>query len=183
MMCKPRIQIGILASALMLVACEKAPETAPPAAEEPVVDVAAELNQLYHEYDEEMLALNPISATFRGDHRFNDTFGPYDWLSDEYAEAMYDLHTRYLARLLEYDPEQLDGQDRLNYEIFQFDRENAIEREDAYNEFIRDKQAVEKLMQDIAEEIQREEVARVKKKEGAKITLMTYIVSVKAVKD
>ena len=40
-------------------------------------------------------------ATFRGDHRFNDTIGPYDFLSDEYGEAMYDLHKRYLARLLE----------------------------------------------------------------------------------
>jgi uncharacterized protein (DUF885 family) len=121
--------------AIGLAACDKADDSAATVAE-PLVDVVAELNQLYHEYDEEMLALNPIAATFRGDHRFNDQWGPYDFLSDEYAEAMYDLHTRYLARLLEYDSEALTGQDRLNYEIFQFDRENAIEREEqGYNDY------------------------------------------------
>ncbi|MDJ0814524.1 MAG: hypothetical protein QNJ23_12425, partial [Woeseiaceae bacterium] len=82
---KSLIQIGFVAAALVLAACEKTPEPAAPAAEEPAVDVVAELNQLYHEFDEEMLALNPIFATFRGDHRFNDQWGPHDFLSDEYA--------------------------------------------------------------------------------------------------
>ena len=125
---KTLIQLSVLGAALVLAACEKSPE--------PAVDVVAELNQLYHEYDEEMLRLNPIAATFRGDHRFNDTIGPHDFLSDEYGEAMYELHTRYLARLLEYDPESLAGQDRLNYEIFQYDRQNAVEREElGYNDY------------------------------------------------
>ena len=82
---KSLIQLLILATALVLAACDKAPEPAAPAAGEPSVDAAAELNQLYHEFDEELLRLNPIAATFRGDHRFNDTFGPYDFLSDEYG--------------------------------------------------------------------------------------------------
>jgi uncharacterized protein (DUF885 family) len=125
-------RVFIVVFAFSLAACEKPVEQSA----EPEVDVVAELNQLYHEYDEENLALNPINATFRGDHRFNDQWGPYDFLSDEYSEAMYDLHKRYLARLLEYDPEVLSGQDRLNYEIFQFDRENAIEREEqGYNDY------------------------------------------------
>jgi uncharacterized protein (DUF885 family) len=125
-------RVFLVVFAFGLAACEKDVE---PAAEAEV-DVVAELNQLYHEYDEDNLALNPINATFRGDHRFNDQWGPYDFLSDEYSEAMYDLHKRYLARLLEYDPEVLTGQDRLNYEIFQFDRANAIEREEqGYNDY------------------------------------------------
>jgi uncharacterized protein (DUF885 family) len=94
------------------------------------------LNALYHDYDEENLALNPIFATFRGDHRFNDQWFPYDPLSDEYAAASLDLHQRYLAQLLEIDAETLAGQDRLNYDIFKFDRENAIEREQqGYNAY------------------------------------------------
>ena len=127
--------LPVIAAALVIVACERSQE--PEAViEAPAVDVVAELNALYHEFDEEFLALNPVSATFRGDHRFNDTFGPYDFLSDEYAEAMYDLNQRYLARLVEYDPDLLEGQDRLNFDIFKFDRENAIEREDqGYNDF------------------------------------------------
>ena len=65
------IQLHLGVALLVIAACEKAPE--PQAAgEEPAVEVAAELEVLYHEFDEEFLALNPIFATFRGDHRFND---------------------------------------------------------------------------------------------------------------
>ena len=122
--------------ALGVAACEQATEPAAPNAE-PEVDVVSELNQLYHEYDEENLALNPIFATFRGDHRFNDQWFPHDPLSDEYAAASLDMHKRYLAHLLEFDPQPLDGQDRLNYDIFKFDRENAIDlTQDDYLEMI-----------------------------------------------
>jgi uncharacterized protein (DUF885 family) len=122
----------LITAALGFAACERSVEPI----DEPNVDIVEELDQLYHEFDEELLALNPIFATFRGDHRFNDQWGPHDFLSDEYAEAMYELHTRYLARLSEYDVQLLDGANRLNYEIFKFDRENAIEREDqGYNDY------------------------------------------------
>jgi uncharacterized protein (DUF885 family) len=132
---KSLTQLSLMASFLVIVACERAPAPGPTVAE-PGVDVAAELNALYHEFDEEYLALNPLSATFRGDHRFNDQWGPYDFLSDEYSEAMVDLNKRYLARLTAYDPGSLEGQDRLNYEIFQYDRQNAIEREEqGYNDY------------------------------------------------
>lgn len=128
-------RVFVLLAVLGLVACEKANEPVE-IVEETAVDVVAQLDELYHEFDEENLALNPIFATFRGDHRFNDQWGPHDFLSDEYAEAMYDLHKRYLAKLLEYDPEELTGQDRLNYDIFQFDRQNAVEREEqGYNDY------------------------------------------------
>lgn len=132
---KSLIQLHLVAALLIIAACEKAPESQA-AGEKPAVDVAAELEALYHEFDEEFLALNPIAATFRGDHRFNDEWGPHDFLSDEYAEAKYELNKRYLIRLTEFDPETLERQDRLNYDIFQFDRENAIEREEqGYNDY------------------------------------------------
>ena len=95
---------------------------------EAVVDVPAQLNALYAEHDEEFLALNPFMATFRGDNRFNDQWGPYDGLSDEYAAAAMEMHERFLARLQEIDSSGLEGQDLVSYEIFKFERENAIER-------------------------------------------------------
>lgn len=131
----PPLRLYPFIALLVLSACDKAPQSED-AAEQPELDVAAELDALYREFDEEFLALNPLSATFRGDHRFNDQWGPYDFLSDEYGDAMYELSARYLARLTEYDPETLDGQDRLNYEIFKLDRQNAIEREEqGYNDY------------------------------------------------
>ena len=71
--------------------------------------------------------MNPLSATNRGDMRYNDAWYPYDPLSDEYADKSYERHARYLARLLDIDPGGLGGIDRLNYEIFRYDRQNAIE--------------------------------------------------------
>ncbi len=115
-----------------LTACERAGEPV----EEAVTDTAAELNELYHEYDEELLALNPVFATFRGDHRFNDQWFPHDPLTDDYAAKMLDLNKRYLDRLNGIDPSELGVQDRLNYDMFRYDRENAIERSNlGYNEF------------------------------------------------
>ena len=101
-----------------------------------VVDVAAQMDALYAEYDEDYLALNPLSATFRGDNRFNDQWGPYDFLSDEYAAAALAMDKDYLARLNAIDSATLEGQDLLSYEIFRLERENSIERsEQGYDEF------------------------------------------------
>ena len=128
-------RVVLLLAALGLAACEKTSEPVE-IIEETAVDVVAQLDALYHEYDEENLALNPVFATFRGDHRFNDQWFPHDPLSDEYAAASLDMHKRYLAALADFDPAMLDGQDRLNYDIFKFDRENAIEREEqGYNDY------------------------------------------------
>lgn len=124
--------LPLLAAVLLgLTACSKTEEPAAPVDDAAALEArVAEINALYVEYDEEFLVLNPIFATFRGDNRYNDQWGPYDFLSDEYSEAMYDLHKRYLERIVAIDPEGLNEQDRSNYEIFKFDRENAIERED-----------------------------------------------------
>jgi len=128
-------RVFLLLAVLGLAACEK-PSEPVETIEETAIDVVAQLNALYHEYDEENLALNPIFATFRGDHRFNDQWFPHDPLSDEYAAASLDIHKRYLAALAAFDPATLERQDRLNYDIFKFDRENAIEREEqGYNDY------------------------------------------------
>ena len=110
-----------------------------PAAEDtelPAVDVATELNQLYADFDEEYLILNPLSATFRGDNRVNDKWYQHDPLSDEYAAAWHEMNTRFREKLQSYDSSAIDGQDLLSYEIFQLERQNAIERHDSgYDKF------------------------------------------------
>lgn len=120
-----------------LAACTKGEEQAAPVDDAATLAAkVAEINALYAEFDEEFLALNPIFATFRGDNRYNDQWGKYDFLSDEYSDAMYNLHQRYLERLVAIDPEGLSDQDRSNYEIFKLDRQNAVEREDrGFNDF------------------------------------------------
>jgi len=125
-------RVFLVVTCFGLAGCDPASD----ATEETAVDARTTLQQLYHEYDEEVLALNPLFATIRGDNRFNDQWFPHDPLSDEYAAAALDIDKRYLAGLLEIDASSLSIQEHLNYDIFQLDRENAIERHDqGYNEF------------------------------------------------
>lgn len=126
----------VLATVILgLAACQSASD-APATTDTPTVDVSTQLNTLYAEYDEAYLTLNPLSATFRGDNRFNDQWGLYDSLSDEYAEAYLAMDKEYLERLLAIDNSTLEGQELLSYEIFKFERDNSIERsEQGYDEF------------------------------------------------
>jgi len=128
MTCAKSISLTFIVAALGLAACQPATET--------TVDIPAQLNALYAEYDEDYLAMNPLSATFRGDNRFNDQWYPLDPLSDEYEAAALAMDKRYLSRLNAIDSATLDGQDLLSYEIFRLQRENSIERnEHGYNDF------------------------------------------------
>ncbi len=96
-----------------------------PGGQHPDQNSSERLNAMFAEYDEEFLELNPISATFRGDHRYNDRF--VNPLTDEYGAQMRSLQERYLERLGEFDPETLGPQDRLSYDIFKLQRENTLE--------------------------------------------------------
>ena len=106
--------LALIGAAIGRAACQPATET--------TVDVPAQLNALYAEYDEDYLAMNPLSATFRGDNRFNDQWYPLDPLSDEYEVAALAMDKRYLARLNAIDSAALDCQDLLSYEIFRLER-------------------------------------------------------------
>jgi len=129
------LRLILISVVLSLAGCESATDTAE-APDATIVDVAAQMDALYAEYDEDFLTLNPFSATFRGDNRFNDQWGPYDFLSDEYAVAALAMDKDYLARLNAIDSATLEGQDLLSYEIFRLERENSIERsEQGYDEF------------------------------------------------
>lgn len=127
---------AIAAAVFVLASCGQSntPAEAPPqqaeADQKSDAVVVTELNALYAAFDEELLKLNPLSATFRGDARYNDQWYPLDPLSSEYAAASHELNTRYLDQLLAIEPAGLEGQDRINYDIFRYDRENAIERHD-----------------------------------------------------
>ena len=129
------LRLILIAVVFSLAGCESATDTSE-APEAPIVDVVTQMDALYAEYDEDFLTLNPLSATFRGDNRFNDQWGPYDFLSDEYAAAALAMDKDYLARLNAIDSATLEDQDLLSYEIFRLERENSIERsEHGYDEF------------------------------------------------
>lgn len=85
---------------------------------------SAALHQLFEDYFESSLELNPTFATFIGDNRFNDAFA--NDISPEWRAAAQALEQDALDRLESIDPEGLSEADRLSYEIFRSDRETDL---------------------------------------------------------
>ena len=90
---------------------------------------AARLAQLLEDYFEEGLQQSPILATSIGDSRYNDRLP--NFLSEERQIEDERLERRWLAQIQKIDRELLNGQDRLSYDVFTYDRETAIEGEDS----------------------------------------------------
>ncbi len=88
-------------------------------------DRAAQLGKLYGEFWEENLKLNPVTATFAGDPRYNDLL-PND-LAPENEARERAFHQRYLDRARAIGDSGLTGKDKLSYEIFTLNRESALE--------------------------------------------------------
>jgi len=112
-----------LAAVLLVAGCGESQNQA--ATDAPEVNAAEALAVLFDDHFERNLELNPLSATFIGDYRFNDrlanTNGP------EYRAASTAMDQEFLRRLLEIDREQLGEQDQLSYDLFRINREQSLE--------------------------------------------------------
>ena len=110
--------IASLAALVLLVAAANASATPPhgagasPSAASP----GAQLEQVFDEYWQAMLELNPVRATFIGDHRYNDRFTVS--ISPEHRAATRALLERSLAAAEAIPPAALDEQSRLSQALF-----------------------------------------------------------------
>src|SRR6187397_872802 len=86
---------------------------------------AAQLNTLYDEFWEEYLKLNPVTATFAGDPRYNAELP--NFLSSEFDAQSKAFERKYLDRARAIGTDGLTGQDRLSWDIFTLNRESALE--------------------------------------------------------
>lgn len=118
-----------LSLALVLAACSPAPDapTAAQAQDVPAPDRAPQLQQLYADYWEASLALNPLGATFVGDSRYNDQLP--DFFSAAYREQTQAFSREWLSKAEAIGSAGLGGQDLLSYEIFVRDLKLEIEGE------------------------------------------------------
>jgi len=112
-----------LAALFLVAACGESGEQA--ANRTPKINDADALHALFDEHFERDLELNPLSATFIGDYRYNDRMANSN--SPEYIAEATAMDEEYLARLLEIDREQLGYQDQLSYDLFKIDREQSLE--------------------------------------------------------
>jgi uncharacterized protein (DUF885 family) len=125
---------AMTALAALTAACAGSPATAPeresaePVAQQtPAPDAGAELNALVDRYFEELLVLNPILATYIGDHRYDDRL-PNNIGPEERAKQ-HELNERYLAAARRIDANTLNGADRSSLEIFLRERSRALAAE------------------------------------------------------
>jgi len=80
------------------------------------------MNQLYADYWEEFLRANPIMATFVGDNRFNDQYGVIT--SAEERANTHKLSNKYLDQLSFLDPSELPPEDRISFDLFEYQLSN-----------------------------------------------------------
>lgn len=118
-----------LSLATVLVACSPSSQQAggDAAGQAAQADKAAQLNQLYADYWEGVLKLNPLQATFQGDNRYNDLMP--DFGSAEYRKQSHDFATEWLGKVEKIGDAGLDGQDLLSYRIFVEEQKQALEGE------------------------------------------------------
>lgn len=90
----------------------------------PEIDAAAELARIADDYFEAQLALNPILATSIGDDRYNDRFAVT--ISDQWRERARATDESFLRRLDSLDEADLEGQDRLSYQILRGEIETSL---------------------------------------------------------
>ncbi len=86
---------------------------------------AAQLKQLYADYWEGLLKLNPVIATYTGDPRYNAELA--DTGSAQWREQMKQFTRQWLQKAEAIGPEGLAGQDLLSYEIFVADAKDTLE--------------------------------------------------------
>src|SRR4051812_43054522 len=84
-----------------------------------------ELAALLNNYYEERLQLFPLEATAIGDQRYNHLL-PADF-TDSYRETLASFYKRYLTYIGQYDPGNLNDQDKLSYDVFKREMQVNLE--------------------------------------------------------
>ncbi|MBB1270126.1 DUF885 family protein [Shewanella sp. SR44-3] len=126
-----------IATLFNLQACSKAPENQLNSSVEATQDKASSSVQyqaLADSFFKELLALEPLYATFVGVNDYNNEFGGD--LTETYLKARHELNTRYLAKASEIDTAALAEDLKLSHSMFIYDRKMALVDETYPERFI-----------------------------------------------
>ncbi|SNC74570.1 Uncharacterized conserved protein, DUF885 familyt [Hymenobacter gelipurpurascens] len=117
---------GLLACSLLAAACneQKATERAAAATETTLANVK-DINQLFELYWEENAKLFPLDATSQGDNRYNDQL-PNEG-TKSFRDNLRNFYQKYLDGLQKFDRAKLADNDRVSYDIFQYDLQTKLE--------------------------------------------------------
>jgi uncharacterized protein (DUF885 family) len=94
----------------------------------------AKFSKFLDNYYEDGLLLNPLTATQRGDYRYNDLF-PND-IAEPYLKKQHDFTIVYLKQLASFDRNKLNSFDKISFDIVSLQIKQALERETFHFEYI-----------------------------------------------
>jgi len=120
----------VVALCAVLSACAvqpRAPVPSPAATATTAADAGPALHALFERYFEDTLRLNPLLATYIGDHRYDDQLP--NSLGPQFRAEVQASNARYLAEVQAIDVAQLSPADRISHEIFVHERERMRDAE------------------------------------------------------
>jgi len=106
-------------AATLLAGCQSGTKT--DAAAAPNKD----LNDLFGQYWEKQSRLDPLAATAQGDNRYNNIL-PNDQ-TRAYRDTLGAFYQQYLTRLEKFDRNALDENDKISYDIFQYEMQQRLQ--------------------------------------------------------
>ena len=116
---------GLLLSTLLSACNQQKPGTEAAATAVTSLADVKEISQLFGLYWEEQAKLFPLEATTQGDNRYNDQL-PNDG-TKAFRQNLTTTYQKYLAALQKFDRATLSANDKVSYDIFQYDLENKLE--------------------------------------------------------
>lgn len=125
-----KILLTVVATATFLVSCkqEKKETVSIPTPEN------TEFNQLLKDYNEGKLQLNPVSATFAGDNRFNDQFP--NTLSDKYQAKSNEFFKNYKEKLNNFKDADLNESQQMSKAVLDWDCDMALAQASYKNDLL-----------------------------------------------
>ncbi|WGF92617.1 DUF885 domain-containing protein [Aequorivita marisscotiae] len=88
-------------------------------------NVSEDFNTLLDNYYEDGLKLNPLSATFSGDTRYNDSFP--NILSDEYISELKNYYTNYKEEVSKFNDEDLNETEKMSKDVLLWECNSNLE--------------------------------------------------------
>ncbi|MGI4874673.1 MAG: DUF885 domain-containing protein [Janthinobacterium lividum] len=111
--------VPTLAAGILLAGCQSvAAQTGPAAAGNKA------LSGLFGQFWDKQSRLDPLSATGQGDNRFNDQL-PNDQ-TQAFRDTLRRFYQTYQTRLQKFDRASLDANDKISYDIFQYEMKERL---------------------------------------------------------
>ena len=123
-----KIALAGLVAAALTTACNQTKTTETAATGTPGTAAAADSTQglpgLFSSYWEQNSRLNPLDATAYGDNRFNDQLPNNQ--TRAYRDTLRSFYQGYLNKLRQFDREKLDDNDKISYDIFEYEMQHGL---------------------------------------------------------